>query len=460
MSSFTPDTDVEVYLSDGSPIPENNGRYNFTQNANAMAIRIIDFALNNVNIHGNMVNPVNGKVIPNGRGGFTADLWWPYLQLRREFASGVVGQGPLNMPFQGISLINVLNILQNPLATLNDLFNYYESTINPVNSVFFRTWFTSVQLGKGSVHNRHQYAVLGATGREVLPESITMRMAEEKDWEPFYQLLFNTIRVRSKEQHLDAYNHLDAAPCEGISLGKGKPEAMGWRASSRYIKGQGDQNYGQDDGHHGKLTGNFNGLDYMLLHNLFYMSSDAYWLMREYRYGLNSDINGELSGVGYNTVFNKIKSRASLLPSSVVLMRAGVSVSLEPGFNTEAGAQFEALVDPFECYPTTYNRMRGEDPLKKDENNKELISVETNNQVKVYPNPVANNLNIEFKGCIDCSYDIVLTDLNGKLIEEFNDFNEKKFQMDTEKLINGIYLLRIVDRNNGENYMHKVVKSN
>jgi PKD repeat protein len=71
----------------------------------------------------------------------------------------------------------------------------------------------------------------------------------------------------------------------------------------------------------------------------------------------------------------------------------------------------------------------------------------------IYPNPVANQLNIE-GDCI--SY--ILTNLVGQTLLSGNIFNSK-VEINTAQLSNGIYQLNLMD-SKGNNYKEKLVKSN
>lgn len=64
------------------------------------------------------------------------------------------------------------------------------------------------------------------------------------------------------------------------------------------------------------------------------------------------------------------------------------------------------------------------------------------NNVAIYPNPTSNLLNIAF-GDINSAKNIVLTDLQGKIILEENNINLNNAQIDLSNFSKGIYLLQV-----------------
>ena len=75
--------------------------------------------------------------------------------------------------------------------------------------------------------------------------------------------------------------------------------------------------------------------------------------------------------------------------------------------------------------------------LNTDEHNLE-------NNVSVYPNPVSNNLQIQFKQLGE--YRITITDITGKTIKNVS-FQQQHYSLNMEKLPAGIYLIQIQDQN-------------
>ncbi len=73
-----------------------------------------------------------------------------------------------------------------------------------------------------------------------------------------------------------------------------------------------------------------------------------------------------------------------------------------------------------------------------------------NNEIKVYPNPANNILNISADQCIDV---VRVYAINGKLLKEFKQMNASKFSFNRANLPSGAYFIQIVAGNNLLNEM-------
>ena len=72
--------------------------------------------------------------------------------------------------------------------------------------------------------------------------------------------------------------------------------------------------------------------------------------------------------------------------------------------------------------------------------------------VKIYPNPAHSKITIEGNQHQFNSFEIF--DLSGRKMSALNDINKNRFTIDVEKLLPGIYILKLV-RTNGENIVQK-----
>ena len=75
--------------------------------------------------------------------------------------------------------------------------------------------------------------------------------------------------------------------------------------------------------------------------------------------------------------------------------------------------------------------------------------------ISVYPNPfnellMVNNLDIE------CNYEIILLDANGKIVSSNKVINSKAFELFTSKVTPGLYILKVIS--NTGNLLFKIVK--
>lgn len=82
----------------------------------------------------------------------------------------------------------------------------------------------------------------------------------------------------------------------------------------------------------------------------------------------------------------------------------------------------------------------------------------------VYPNPVFNELVIDFTGVESGNYNVQLTDAVGKLIYQSNTKvdvgSNKKMNLSFTELANANYFVTISNASNGVNKTFKIVKSN
>jgi hypothetical protein len=82
---------------------------------------------------------------------------------------------------------------------------------------------------------------------------------------------------------------------------------------------------------------------------------------------------------------------------------------------------------------------------------------ETGNLIKVYPNPFIDQIFIEPQD-MDSDIKIVITNLLGSIVFETNLLPDEN-SIDGSMLTNGIYILKIIDNKNKNNYMFKIIKT-
>ncbi len=166
------------------------------------------------------------------------------------------------------------------------------------------------------------------------------------------------------------FDLLSTAPCTGPykyvdQKGNIIYANRNWSSDDRLIH---PERIGTDE-----FTGEANGLDYMLYHNLYYIYNKDYYTnpvnMIEHDVTIDLPENDNIGIINNpltcNTfrllkATNTIKANSPNGTPSNVKYRSGVEVCLEPGFETEPGAKFEAYVSPFVC---------GDIELKKDGEN-------------------------------------------------------------------------------------------
>jgi hypothetical protein len=81
----------------------------------------------------------------------------------------------------------------------------------------------------------------------------------------------------------------------------------------------------------------------------------------------------------------------------------------------------------------------------------------SNNGITVFPNPFVNELNIDF-GQKNNSLELMIIDLLGNVFLKKTIVNEKQIQLDTDFLTNGIYIVKIENKEMGKTYFKKIIK--
>jgi hypothetical protein len=184
------------------------------------------------------------------------------------------------------------------------------------------------------------------------------------DWETFYCTLRATLHGGpnpiSASKLLD---QLNTAPCQGPFNTGGSNFVSGWASSHRFFHVR-DEN---DNGNVGSFTGYYNGLDYMLLHNLNYLNNlngynnpsfdkfltspvDDYpqLILNPFSgppfitYG-DANIPANIEAIRNITASNVINSNA------VVTYKAGQEIIFTDEFEVAFGAEFHAYIESYNC---------------------------------------------------------------------------------------------------------------
>jgi len=100
---------------------------------------------------------------------------------------------------------------------------------------------------------------------------------------------------------------------------------------------------------------------------------------------------------------------------------------------------------------TSYNQYVSE-IYKFDLNSLLSINEYNNLNIRVYPNPTTDYLNIKISG--STSFNVNIYDLNGKLLKSEKNNTSIKIQ----ELTNGLYVLEIVDFENDNIIIKKIIK--
>lgn len=262
----------------------------------------------------------------------------------------------------------------------------------------------------GGPKNSSMIGILGAIGNSWTNtyEGIE-NVSFYNNTETFYLLLWevlNNLRPNDNKQTAllhKSLDQLDQAPCEGpfcyrsdyikvgndwVHVGSGiYSDGIGWASSYKWFKEQIFQNGGDPS------TGNFHGLDYMLLYNLYHIVHYDYcphyvnYIDRNLIGSIPSSISSEETGNGapiyyeYNgtydspilfVAFSKIRSIQKILANDNaidyithpgtdyeeihytsiaghVTYVAGESIHLNSGFHVKEGSYFHAYISDIDC---------------------------------------------------------------------------------------------------------------
>jgi hypothetical protein len=205
----------------------------------------------------------------------------------------------------------------------------------------------------------------------------------------------------------------------------------------------------------------FNGLDYMMLHNLFYIvfrREDYKKLIITDNY--NNDTTWAIAG--------EIEANNEISGGDVTYQATNKQVSLKPGFSAGDGVEFAAKLLPHDgCYSGKNFRILNIDPCYE---NKSIISQTTDStmnlngnidefssndssyqsladseiSIDIYPNPANVFITIEINNTqLDNKKVIVLNDLAGReILREKSSSNLIKLNIDN--IENGLYLINII----------------
>jgi hypothetical protein len=333
-------------------------------------------------------------------------------------------------------------------------------------------------------------------------EESIFALADKEKWQAFYIYLNRLLYPNNISESFpitDDFTYtgvgsfseiFSTAPCKGPN--NSNSEVSNWKSSNRFIKDGLVQVSG------GSSKGAQSGLDYMLIHNLYYLVNDLplpYYEDiedRHYSNVINSYTDesypnniDERNIIGISSLTaNNIIIPASLVPvlsdiAKQINYKANDYITLEPGFVVTpeiTGDLFTAnIVAEFECDNGGYYRLAeteegtrelikaglykdhkyikesvDDDPILsqikianfKDENT--YFSIEKNS-IKVFPNPndglfafEANNLDLNIK------YEMLITDVLGRIItyKEYSNVDFVKEENISEReLSKGTYFL-------------------
>ena len=220
----------------------------------------------------------------------------------------------------------------------------------------------------------------------------------------------------------------------------------------------------------------YNGLDYMLLYNLYrinYNASDnfPYADMRN-----NTIVSGTLPDGSEGTVSNfrtynsfgslsadiKLNAPVDNLPAGALMY--GKSIKFKPGFQVKAGAQLVAQIhtdDIYDCWSGTFrvvpvpSHITKNPGIKQDyenyESNESEPLMNAGNTVTVFPNPATNRVQINGLDCMESVTVITSMGVNVRQVKGTNN------EIDLSGMSSGSYFLKIKDCESKEHFIKLLI---
>ncbi len=258
---------------------------------------------------------------------------------------------------------------------------------------------------------------------------------------------------------------LNAAPACGPYYFSAGDDGGLWSSGSRLVW--------PEKLHGGCPAGEYNGLDYMLLHNLF-------WLATVSQYPANINYNPSVYKASSIVATNQITCSVPVdISSSSLNFISGKSIRLLSGFKVKSSANhsFKAEIGggfgavykklPLTGYNSCSDYIDTDELIKKKSNykneeknsggsldNSEVIEI-FNNDINLFPNPVIDKLNIVSQHNI-LLIKIEVYNLANNLVMIQNS-PETNIILDVSNLISGMYFVKVTDENN-QVYTKKIIK--
>lgn len=283
------------------------------------------------------------------------------------------------------------------------------------------------------------------------------------------KLLYNIPDMHTKDYYRDL---LDEAPCFGPYNYSDKCNSVlypstNWSSSSLIIH---PENRGNCDP--GSFIGDYNGLDYMLLFNLFYLTRsepEKLYFNDLYNHHVISDFP---TGVYYGSQgdpadiisHNTITADNHIALNGDVEYRAGTSIELTTNFTVDANARFYAHIDDVACVGIA-NEFERQNLQSVNSIKNEIIKSKLNPvafDAEIFPVPFNDNFNLRIGISTISNIQATLTEMNGKLIRTLFDatLDQKDIFLSfpTSDLKRGFYLVTLTV--NGVSKTFKLIKSN
>jgi hypothetical protein len=212
------------------------------------------------------------------------------------------------------------------------------------------------------------------------------------------------------------------------------------------------------------FNGEFSGIDYMLLFNLYCLNNDTYLSNGVTSYSDLRDIDFDtpipipLFQATDFAAFNSLTSGSSIQQNTVANFRAGKEIHLRNGFHAGGGTNgtFHAFIDNFVCTDPSnmgnYQRTGNPNALNPTEVKSGLNSASENLiTIDVYPNPSQNGI-FTVTSNNRSPVDILILDVTGRSIYTQHFEEKNTFDIDISNYSKGIYCMKIISKSETRNF--------
>ncbi|MBA3898638.1 MAG: T9SS type A sorting domain-containing protein [Bacteroidetes bacterium] len=317
----------------------------------------------------------------------------------------------------------------------------------------------------GGRDNLHLALTLASISNSYSGINIT-GLSSLQNWDSFYPLLryvlhegINTSKASKIKEHLDS------SPCLGPWSHNGASAPDGWGSPHRFIKDKNEQEKGQFH-----FQGVFTGLDFMLLHNLYYIVNPdktlpafeekmdiAFNSKLEFPYQINGIMYGDSSNPANIEAFRSIScSDITIKSNGVVYFRAGEFLNLN--CKIEDGAKVEFLEKPFNCANNQYMQANNLKPHRQSPIKPVKIINPTDKNIIpfiVFPNPFEENFTLYSP--FDYPVTITFYNFHGVEIRRMENINYGNTSISLFGLSSGLYIMKLEVE--GRIYFKKIIKT-
>lgn len=429
-----------------------------------------------------MKNPPYGGMPFNG-GGNSYVFAFPIAVFANYIDNGIAYEG---FPYQ---------------TTLNNQNSYWDSLQLGSSKSIWYLWNWDPNTGFVNHHLRMMMAALSNTFKDHGgPQKLYNMGVTNNDigWEFYY--LLNKALYPNNTDHWDPYairDELFYCPCTGpyafntISL-----ESYPWNISNRFVFGYKNIQSGNGNSDEFGFLGEYNGLDYMLLYNLFSMVYSNYnsavyanhidrKLTNNPVYpfsGTWGSVSDPQTFIAFKTLETNmtINGPADNNEAGDISLKAGESITMLPGFYAKAGSSFYAYIsNEFDC-SAGYFKKNAVDPMAEEssrmisaafhrradslEEQSRRVREEIGMQVEqepsadiiLLPNPAQDIFSLRFDD-LGIQVDMAtLYDNTGHVITEYTSVSSGQ-QIDISFLSPGLYHFKVRLRDISGKYEFKVL---